>query len=171
MGSWTKTYFSISQKCYCSCSYQKLVRKLRVVQTKVILFLEINDGKGRIRHTTTLKLKNEFLHRKNRLMIQSRSHYMSDPFLSDIYLKNKMTWVWTTLINNLGFAMKPTLACYEVGHRLYLSFLTKNKHILSPFFSDKNSADKPLLKTRLLVWWWLLHMTSEPKKCFSLYSY
>ena len=34
---------------------------LRAVQTQAILFLEINVGNGRIRHTTTLKLNDEYL--------------------------------------------------------------------------------------------------------------
>ena len=61
----------------------------------------ITVGKSRIRHTTTLKVNNEFL---NRLkidfqdgVIQIQSRYMSDPSLSEIDFKNKMASVWTTL--------------------------------------------------------------------------
>ena len=58
---------------------------------------EINVGKSRIRHITTLNLNdvifNQFLFDKE-IHFQSRS--MSDPTLSDIDLKNKMARVWTT---------------------------------------------------------------------------
>ena len=60
--------------------------------------LDINVEKGRIRHTTTLKLNDEFLDRlkiDDVIEIQSRS--MSDPTFSDIDFKIKMVWIWTTL--------------------------------------------------------------------------
>ena len=60
---------------------------------------EINVGKKRIRHTSTLKLNDEFLDSKsigdNVILFQRRS--MSVPPLSDIDFKNKMAWVQTTL--------------------------------------------------------------------------
>ena len=43
-------------------------------------FFEINVGKRRIRHSTTLKLNGG---------LQGRSHFMSDPPVSDIDIKNK----------------------------------------------------------------------------------
>ena len=61
---------------------------------------EINVGKRRIRHTTTLQLNDEVLGQlkideDDVIQIQSRS--MSDLTLSDIDFKNKMALVWTTL--------------------------------------------------------------------------
>ena len=47
---------------------------------------EIYVGKSRIRVRTTLKLNS-----------LTDSNSMSDPTLSNIYFKNKMAWVWTTL--------------------------------------------------------------------------
>ena len=47
---------------------------------------EINVGKSRIRHTTTVKLNDEFLDRHE-------IDYHSDPTLSDIDFKNKLAWV------------------------------------------------------------------------------
>ena len=35
-------------------------------------------------------------------VIQIQNRFMSDPSLSDIEFKNKMTWVWTTLKSVLG---------------------------------------------------------------------
>ena len=63
---------------------------------------EINVGKSRIRHTTTLQLNDEVLDRlkideDDVIQIQSRS--MSDLTLSDIDFKNKMALVRTTLKN------------------------------------------------------------------------
>jgi len=61
---------------------------------------EINVGKRRIRHTKTLKLKNEFLNRQKSIeddVVEIQSRSMSDPPLSDIYFKNKMSWIWTAL--------------------------------------------------------------------------
>jgi len=59
---------------------------------------EINVGKSRIQHLTTLNL-NEAT--SNRfwldLEIQFQSRPVSDPTFSDIDFKNKMAWVWTTL--------------------------------------------------------------------------
>ena len=57
---------------------------------------EINVGKSRIRHTTTLQLNDEVLDRlkideDDVIEIQSRS--MSDPTFSDIDFKNRMDWV------------------------------------------------------------------------------
>ena len=49
--------------------------------------VEINAGKRRIRHATTLKLNDE-LPTQNRLDSPIQSRYMSDPFLSDIDFKN-----------------------------------------------------------------------------------
>jgi len=59
---------------------------------------EINDGKSRIRHTTTLKLNDELLNRlkidgRERPVVQIQSCSMSDPLLSDIDLINKVIWV------------------------------------------------------------------------------
>ena len=51
--------------------------------------LEINLGKSRTRHPTTLKWKDELT--QNRL----KSRSMSDPNLSDIDFENKKTWVWS----------------------------------------------------------------------------
>ena len=59
---------------------------------------EINVGKKRIRHRTTLKLNFQIDPKSTEdqvLKIQSRAK--SDPPLSDIDSKNKMAWVWTTL--------------------------------------------------------------------------
>ena len=61
---------------------------------------EINVGKKRIRHTTTLKLNDEILNRLLmsiggcvRLKIQIRGRYMSDPIPSDIDFKNQTAWI------------------------------------------------------------------------------
>jgi len=59
---------------------------------------EINVGKGRIRHRTTLNSNDATFDRfwvDLEFKFQSRS--MSDPLLSDTDSKNKMAWVWTTL--------------------------------------------------------------------------
>ena len=59
---------------------------------------EINVGKGRIRHKTTLKLNFKIDSKSiedDVIQIQSRS--MSDPTFSDIEFKIKMAWIWTTL--------------------------------------------------------------------------
>ena len=62
------------------------------------LIFEINVGKRRIRHRTTLKM-NFWIDSKSfedgLIYIQSRC--MSDPTLSDIDFKNKVTLVWTSL--------------------------------------------------------------------------
>ena len=54
--------------------------------------VEINVGKRRIRHTTTLALNHQFL---DRLKIDRKSKFrlvfMSDPSPSDVSFKNKMT--------------------------------------------------------------------------------
>ena len=62
---------------------------------------EINVGKSRIRHRTTLKL-NFYIDSKSTEDhdIETHSRSMPDPPLSDIGLKNKMVWVRTTL--NIG---------------------------------------------------------------------
>ena len=52
---------------------------------------EINFGKSRIRHKTTLNLNLQTI------LSQFQRRYLSDPTLSDMELKNKMDWVWTTL--------------------------------------------------------------------------
>ena len=55
---------------------------------------KMNLGKVRIRHKTTLKLNDEFLHRlKIDLKIQIQSRSMSDPHLSDTDFKHKMALV------------------------------------------------------------------------------
>ena len=58
---------------------------------------EFNVGKSRVRHTTTLKLNNEFLYRLKidfeEGVIQIQNRYMSDLPLSEIYFKNKMALV------------------------------------------------------------------------------
>ena len=59
---------------------------------------EINVGKSRIRHLTTLNFNEATLHRFwLDLEIQFQSRPVSDPTFSDIDFKNKMAWVWTTL--------------------------------------------------------------------------
>ena len=60
-------------------------KHLRVDQSHFIF--KINVGKMRIRHTTTVKLNDEFLETRStldRLKIQIQSRYMSDPTISDI---------------------------------------------------------------------------------------
>ena len=55
---------------------------------------EINVGKSRIRHRTTLNLHKVIFHRfVVDLEIQFQRRCMSDPTLSDIDFRNKMTWV------------------------------------------------------------------------------
>ena len=57
---------------------------------------EINLGKSRIRHRTTLKLNFKIDSKSigdEDIQVQSRS--MSDPTLSDIDFKDKMAWVWS----------------------------------------------------------------------------
>ena len=59
---------------------------------------EINVGKSRIRHKTTLNLNYiifNWLRVGQGFQFQSRS--MSNPTLSDIDFKNKLAWVWSTL--------------------------------------------------------------------------
>ena len=59
---------------------------------------EINVGKGRIRHRTTLKsnFKTDSKSIEDDVN-QIRSRFMSDPTFSDIDFKIKMVWIWTTL--------------------------------------------------------------------------
>ena len=60
------------------------------------LIFEINVGKRRTRHRTTLKLNAEFLDRLKTIeddAIRIKSRFMSDSSLSDIDSKNEMTWV------------------------------------------------------------------------------
>ena len=83
--------------------------KKSVVQEKTVLdfkgssdpshfIFEINVGKSRIRHLTTLNLNEATLNRFwLDLEIQFQSRPVSDPTFSDIDFKNKMAWVWTTL--------------------------------------------------------------------------
>ena len=55
---------------------------------------EINVGKRRIRHRTTLDLNNVIFNRFGvDLEMQFQRRCMSDPTLSDIDFKNKMAWV------------------------------------------------------------------------------
>ena len=59
---------------------------------------EINVGKGRIRHETTLNLIDAIFNRfLIDLEIQFQSRSMSDPTFSDIDFRNKVAWAWTTL--------------------------------------------------------------------------
>ena len=59
---------------------------------------DFNVGKSRIRHTLTLNFNDAILNLFwADLEIQFQSRSMSDPTLSDIDFKNKMTVVWTTL--------------------------------------------------------------------------
>ena len=59
---------------------------------------EINVGKSRVRHRTTLKLNDAICNQfRVDLEIQFQSRSMSDPTLSDIDFKIKMVWVCTTL--------------------------------------------------------------------------
>ena len=51
---------------------------------------EINVGKSRIRHKTTLKLNDKFLDVLNGSVIQFKKRSMSDPTLSDIDFKMKV---------------------------------------------------------------------------------
>ena len=64
---------------------------------------EINVGKSRIRHLTTLNLNEATLNRFwLDLESQFQSRLASDPTFSDIDKKNKMAWVWTTLNNQFS---------------------------------------------------------------------
>ena len=55
---------------------------------------EINVGKSRIRHRTTLNLNDVIFNRFGvDLEIQLQSRCKSDPTFSDIDFKNKMAWV------------------------------------------------------------------------------
>ena len=56
---------------------------------------EINVGKRRIRHTTTLMDSKSIVNGPLKNQIQIR--YMSDPPVSDIDFKNIMVLIWTTL--------------------------------------------------------------------------
>ena len=56
------------------------------------IIFEINAGKRRIRHRTTLNLNVAIFN-----LILSRS--MSDPTLSSIEFKNKMTWITTLKVD------------------------------------------------------------------------
>ena len=61
---------------------------LRVVQIEDILCFEINVGKRRIRHRTTLNLNDVIFNRfLVYLELQFQIRYMSDLPLSDIYFK------------------------------------------------------------------------------------
>ena len=61
---------------------------LRVVQIEDILCFEINVGKRRIRHRTTLNLNDVIFNRfLVYLELQFQIRSMSDPPLSDIYFK------------------------------------------------------------------------------------
>ena len=60
---------------------------------------EINVGKSRIRHRTTLNLNDVVIDIESieKLIIQFQRRCLSVPPLSDIDLKNKTAWVLTTL--------------------------------------------------------------------------
>ena len=63
---------------------------LRVVQIEDILCFEINVGKRRIRHRTTLNLNDVIFNRfLVYLELQFQIRSMSDPPLSDIYFKTE----------------------------------------------------------------------------------
>ena len=68
--------------------------------------IAISVGKRRIRHGMTQNL-DEFIF--NPFWVDLEIHHgrcMSDPFLSDIYLKIKMDWIWTTLNSIREFWLK-----------------------------------------------------------------
>ena len=71
---------------------------------------EINIGKGRIRHRTTLKLNFQIDSKSiENGVIQIQSHFMSGPTFSDIDFENKMALVWTTLkvLTETDFRLEP----------------------------------------------------------------
>ena len=96
---WIKMAFRFNNKIwdFIDCRNQAILWavSLRVVHTHFMI--EINIGKSRIRHRTTLNLNHIF----NRFWfdpeIQFQSRSMSDPPLSDIDFNNKMASVCTTL--------------------------------------------------------------------------
>ena len=75
-------------------------RKFKGSSDPTHFIFEINGGKSRIRHRTALNsngiIFNWFW---IDLEIQFPSRSMADPTLSDNDFKNKLAWVWTTLIN------------------------------------------------------------------------
>ena len=101
-------------------------------------FLEINIGKRRIRHTTTLKL--------NDGVIQIPSRSMSDTPLSDIDFKNKTAWVCTTLKTltfcNFGFCSK--LASMFIG---FLGVWIKIVLVIKFYQNPTSSIDLQVNKT------------------------
>ena len=69
---------------------------------------EINVGKSRIRHRTTMHFNDAvFNWFWVDLEIQFQSRSMSDPSLADIDFKNKMVWVLTTLKDRIFYVEKP----------------------------------------------------------------
>ena len=90
-----KMYFS-KLLSYASQKYIKLVK----CPFPSHFIFEINVGKRRIRHPTTLKLNDEFQIGYKSIeddVIQILSRSISDPPHSDIDFKNKMAWVLTAL--------------------------------------------------------------------------
>ena len=73
---------------------------LRVVQTKAILFAKsMSEGFGSDieRFWNTMTLSSIYSWSIQKFIVPFQSRWMSDPTLSEIDFKNKMTWVWTTL--------------------------------------------------------------------------
>ena len=101
---------------------------------------EINVGKGRIRHTTTLNLHKVIFNRFGvDLEIQFQSRCMSDPTLSDIDFRNKMAWVWTTLNLNEIFHRKSHLTGNTAGlwSREMSNFWNHRKWVIMTFSNRK----------------------------------
>ena len=98
---------------------------------------EINVGKSRIRHITTLNLNNIFqsILSRSRNSSLNQCRCMSDPTLSDVDFKNKMAWVWTTL-NNSETNLGELWILYRIGLNWILSF-GGSDFIFSNFTSAK----------------------------------
>ena len=87
---------------------------LRVVQIKAILFWKsMSERGGSAIERLWFWMKIDFASLQ-KFIIQFQSRCMSDPNLSDIDFKNKMTWVWTTLKNEN----------FEFSRNLYLGAIS-----------------------------------------------
>ena len=99
------TYDGIKNITFERSTFQKLRIKqiIKGSSDSSHFIFEINVGKRRIRHRTTLNLTDAIFNRfwvdlkVNLSILQLQSCFMSDPTLSDNDFKNKMGLVWTIL--------------------------------------------------------------------------
>ena len=123
---------------------------LRVVQTQAILFLKSMSERG---GPDVERLWN-WIYRstQNRLsqVIKIQNRSMSDPPLSDIYFKNKMAWVWTTL-NDLQEPLDWTVREFHFWAWTYFPVM-----VSSSIYDEMDESDFLTflsLFTRLMNFW------------------